>query len=181
MLNKIVMKKGDPNRLSGLVTMYARLDEAALRDAKREGAPFVEMAQDGLLAMTGDFRHQRSLRDFLSDFAGIDGLEQLKEKLAAESDLPEGTDFREVFRQLDDSNQLAEIPVPSQIVKFRSEQDLLDSEGDIFFLGNYGSLHNAQLALSSFPILYQGLYREAEQQKVRDEIDSLLREIEQKL
>lgn len=181
MLQNIAMKKGNPDRLSGLVTAYARLNSEALQDAQRDKVPFFEMIREGILAITGDFRRQRSLRDFLSDFADLRGEEQWRERLSTETDLPDGTTLKDLLQHLGDPDKLEAIPVPSQIVRFHSEEELLESEGDIFFLGTFGNINNAHLTLSSFPILYQGLYREAEHQKVKEEIDTLLREIERGL
>ncbi len=176
MLNDIFMKKGNPLRLSGHVIAYAKITERAINEAKKENSPFVEMVRNGLLAISGDFRRQRSLKDFLSDMAGDKELEELKDQLGMGK-----TDVEQMISKFADVERLEAIPVPSQVITFESEEQLLSSDADIYYLGSFSSLNNAHLVLSSFPILYQGFFREAEQKRIREEIDALLGEIESRL
>lgn len=181
MIQEIEMKRGNSQNLSGNLLAYACISDSALREAEQESSPFVDMVRGGLLAIAGDFRTQRSLRDFLNDMAGSNTIEKFKERLSADHHLPEDFDLPSFLKQRENLERLDAIPVPSQIVGFDSEEELLQSDADIFFLGNYHSLNNAHLVLSSFPILYQGFFREADLRKVRAEIDALLRDIEQGL
>jgi len=60
------------------------------------------------------------------------------------------------------------------MVLFRSESDILDQEGDVYFLGEYSNPANANLAVNAMTILYQAQYRESQISTVRSEIDNMI-------
>jgi hypothetical protein len=54
----------------------------------------------------------------------------------------------------------------------------MQQEGDIFFVGNFKNMANANLSVNSFPILYQARYREQEIDMIKSEIDQLISQVE---
>ncbi|MFW5960593.1 MAG: hypothetical protein ACOCSE_05695, partial [Chitinivibrionales bacterium] len=54
----------------------------------------------------------------------------------------------------------------------------LETENDVFYLGMFKNVANANLAVNSFPIIYQARYREQQLGVVKDEIDKLISQVE---
>jgi hypothetical protein len=51
-------------------------------------------------------------------------------------------------------------------------------EGDVFFAGTFKTIGNAVLAVQALPMLYQARYREQEAGRIKNEIESLISQIE---
>ncbi len=178
MLN-ILQKKGDSNALSGRLFVYARILPGPMPDGP---FPWAEMVQSGMLVVTGDFRSTTSLSEFLKkqeiDSGESSDAEGLAERLREMGeDIPEGLSSGELRERLEHMSHLEIIPVPARVVGFPSEEELLKSEGDIFYLGEFIGLQHAHLAVTSFPILYQALYREQASRKSHKDIDELLAQV----
>ncbi len=182
MLN-IVQKKGDQSHLDGHVTVYAaiELDPADLMNMKH---PIASMVHAGFLVAQGNFKEQSSLRDFLKSEMGIsmedeglgEGLAQLLEKMDG---LESALDPQKLRDRLENMGELEEfIPTPAKIVPFHSEQEILSQDGDVFFVGSFKSIGNAVLSVNAVPIVYQAVFREQQLQTVRNEIESLIAQIE---
>jgi hypothetical protein len=106
-----------------------------------------------------------------------DGLSQLLEKM---NGIESALDPQKLKERLENMGEFEEfIPTPAKIVPFHSEQEILDEEGDVFFTGIFKNIGNAVLSVNALPILYQARYREQEHQKVRNEIEHLINQIEQ--
>lgn len=178
----IIQKKGDPDHLDGRVTVYAFLD-IDTSDLMAMKHPIASMVHNGFLVAQGNFKEQSSLKDFLKSEMGISLDEGLGEGLADMLDKMNGIesalDPQKLKDRLENMGELEDfIPTPAKIVPFHSEQEILTQDGDIFFTGSFKSIGNAVLSVNAVPIIYQALYREHELSKVRNEIESLISQIE---
>ncbi len=178
MLLGIVQKKGDPNKLDGRLTVYALLeiDPSDLLSMKH---PIASMIHNGLLVAQGNYREQNNLRDFLKSEMGLsleEGLEDFLDKLGGLESALDPEKLRERIENIDELEDF--IPTPAKIVPFVSESDVLAQEGDVYFAGSFKNVGNAILSVNSVPILYQARFREQEIQKVRNEIELLIAQID---
>ena len=182
MLN-IIQKKGVPDPLSGQLIAYARVLPGPPAPARSSDRFHLEdLVQNGLLAVSGEFKDQLNLRDFLRrEFSGEGGpsVEDLANRLRAMGeDLPEGLSPDELRRQLESLSSMEIIPVPAKVLHFDSEEELLQQNADIFFLGEFQGVQHAHLAVTSFPILYQALYREQQSRRIQADINALLDQVD---
>lgn len=178
----IQQKKGDPRTLDGRITVYAMIDvdTGELLAAKHA---FASMVNDGFLVSQGNFKDQYNFKDFLKSELGIsleDGLEEgLKELLDRMEGLESTLDpqkLKERLESMDDLNDF--IPTPAKIVPFHSEMEIFSQEGDVFFVGSFKNVGNAVLAVQALPMLYQSRFREQEAGRIKNEIESLIAQIE---
>ena len=178
MLLHIEQKKGNPDRLDGHLTVYALLDidPADLMAMKH---PIASMVYNNFLVAQGNYKEQNNLRDFLKSEMNIsleEGLEDFLDKLGG---LESALDPQKLRDKIENFDELEEfIPTPAKIVPFHSESEILSQEGDVFFTGIFKNIGNAILSVNSFPILYQARFREQEIDKVRNEIEQLISQIE---
>lgn len=180
-MQNIEQKKGNPQALTGRLFAYARI----LPGPMPEGPfPWAEMVQSGMLVVTGDFQNSSSLAEFLrndaqnGDEEGGTSAERLADRLREMGeDIPEGLSQEELRERLQNMSHMEIIPVPARVIGFNSEEELLKSDGDIYFIGEFLGLMHAHLAVTSFPILYQALYREQEARKNHKDIDDLLAQV----
>ncbi|MGL1933719.1 MAG: hypothetical protein OCD01_01795 [Fibrobacterales bacterium] len=173
----ITQKSGDPDRLCGNLIAYALIEDY---DQSEQDTPLDDLVQNDIIAVTGDYQTERSLKDFLNKEFGKDadkGFEELIDQLKKmdDNDLESDENLQKKFESF---NNMEIIPVPARIIFYDSEEELLNSAGDIFFLGSFKSLQNAHLSVTSFPILYQGIYREQQSKHSTAEISDLLTQIE---
>lgn len=183
MILNLEQKKGNPFHLDGKVTVYAKIDidPSDLMSVKH---PISSMVHNGLLVAQGNFREQTNLKDFLKSEMGVsldegmeEGLSQLLEKM---NGIESALDPQKLKERLENMGEFEEfIPTPAKIVPFHSEHEILDEEGDVFFTGTFKNIGNAVLSVNALPISYQARYREQEHQKVRNEIENLINQIEQ--
>ncbi|KMQ51691.1 hypothetical protein CHISP_1448 [Chitinispirillum alkaliphilum] len=184
MLLNIEQKKGDPQHLNGNVTVYGiiDIDPSDLLTMKH---PIASMVHDGLLVAQGNFREQNSLRDFLKSEMGVnvddegfgEGLAQMMEKMDG---LEGALDPQKLRDRLENMGELEDfIPTPAKVVPFHSVEEVLSQPGDVYFVGYFKNIGNAVLSVNALPITYQARFREQEMQKVRNEIESLIAQIEQ--
>jgi hypothetical protein len=180
MILNIEQKKGDQNQLDGRITVYAIIetDTADILNIKH---PIASMVHNGLLVAQGNFKEQSSLKDFLKSEMGIsldedlgEGLAQLLEKM---NGLESALDPQKLKEHLESMGEEF-IPTPAKIVPFHSSEEILMQEGDIFFIGTFKNVGNAVLGVNALPILYQARYREQEANKIRNEIELLISQIE---
>lgn len=178
----VEQKKGLPLSLDGRITVYAAIDADPdeLSSAKHS---FAAMVHNGLLVSQGNFKDQYNFRDFLKSEFGIsldegleEGLTQLLERVDGIESTLDPAKLKERLESMDDLNDF--IPTPAKIVPFHSEEEILDQEGDVFFAGTFRHIGNAVLSVQALPMLYQARYREQELVRVRNEIESLLTQIE---
>ncbi|MBN2036100.1 MAG: hypothetical protein JW768_05100 [Chitinispirillaceae bacterium] len=182
MMFDMVQKKGDRELLDGRVTVYAviDMDPAELMTTKHT---FASMVHSGFLVSQGNFKDQYNFRDFLKSELGItleDGLEQGLAQLLERMDGLESTldpqKLKERLESMDDLNDL--IPTPAKIVPFHTEEEILTQEGDVFFAGTFRNVGNAVLTVQALPMLYQARFREQEAGRIKNEIETLISQIE---
>ena len=178
MLLGIERKKGSQDRLDGRLTVYAILDidPSELLSMK---SGIASMIYDKFLVAQGNYKDQNNLRDFLKSEMGIsleEGLEEFLEKLGGLESALDPQKLRDKIENFDEMEEF--IPTPAKIVPFHSESEILGQEGDVFFAGTFKNIGNAILSVNSFPILYQARFREQEIEKVRNEIELLISQIE---
>lgn len=172
---QVLIRKGNPERLSGKLLVYAKIHP----DTDLSRSHWGELVRGGIVSVTGNYRDQHNLLDFLKkelqDQLGEDyeeGLRQLKEKGGDQWDR-----LQELMKDADKPGHMEIIPIPAKVVFFESEEDLLEVEADIFYLGEYKMVENAHLSVSAFPILYQAAYKEQEDVRLDEEINTLLLEV----
>jgi len=176
-------KKGNPNQLDGRVTVYAKID-ADPSDLIGMKNPIVDMVHNSLLVAQGNYREQFSFKDFLKSEIGLSDDGNLDERLADMIDrmggIESALDPQKLKDRLENMGDFEElIPTPARIVPFHSEAEILNQEGDVFFVGTFKNISNAVLSINAVPIVYQARFREQEMQQVRNEIESLISQIEQ--
>jgi hypothetical protein len=172
-------KQGSQDRLDGRLTVYARV-ELDPEEAMSGKHPIASMILNGLLVAQGNYKEQSNLRDFLKSEMGLsleEGLGEFLDKLDGIESALDPAKLKEKMESLDDIQDF--IPTPAKIVPFRSEQEILAQEGDIFFVGEFRNVAHANLSVNSFPILYQARYREQQLDLVRNEIEQLISQVEQ--
>jgi hypothetical protein len=182
MVFNIQQKKGDPQNLDGRITVYAviAIDPEDLSTIKHS---FASMVHNGFLVAQGNFKDQYNFRDFLQSELGIsleDGFEEGLTQLIERMDGLESTlDPQKLKNRLENMNDLEDfIPTPAKIVPFHSEEEICAQEGDVFFVGTFKNVANAVLSVQALPMLYQAEYREHEVGRIRNEIESIITQIE---
>ena len=175
-------KKGDPNRLDGRVTVFAKIDIDP-EDLVTMKHPIASMVHNNLLVAQGNFREQNSLKDFLKSELGLSMDEELGEGLSELVDrmsgLESALDPNKLKERLENMGDFEEfIPTPAKVVPFHSDREIMEQEGDVFYTGTFKNIGNAVLSINAVPIVYQARFREQEMQHVRNEIESLISQIE---
>lgn len=177
------LKKGDPDHLDGRVTVFARIDIDPA-DIVSMQHPIASMVHNGFLVAQGNFKEQNSLKDFLKSEMGLsadDDLgEGLNEMVDRMSGIESALDPQKLKERLENMGEFEEfIPTPAKVVPFHSEVEILSQDGDVFYTGSFKNIGNAVLSVNAVPIVYQARFREQEMQHVRNEIESLITQIEQ--
>ncbi len=175
----VEQKQGSQERLDGRLTVYARV-EIEPEEAVGGKHPIAAMINNGLLVAQGNYKEQSNLRDFLKSEMGLsleEGLEEFLEKLDGIESALDPQKLKEKMENLDDIQDF--IPTPAKIVPFHSEEEILSQAGDVFYVGEFRNVANANLSVNSFPILYQARYREEQLFFVKHEIEQLISQVEQ--
>ncbi len=169
------LKKGDKNLLDGRLLVYARISDAAVEQNKRY--PAISMVHNNFLAVEGDYRYSQSLKDFFKEELGL-SLEEGFEELLAQfnlGELPGSTDPEILRKRLEGFKSMQEfIPKPAKIVTVNNESEIIEREGDIFYLGEFRNFANANLAVNAFPVFYQAIYKEQLIRDIDREIETLM-------
>ena len=174
----VAQKKGDPEKLDGRLTVYAVVT-ADPGDMASFNHPIAGMVHNGFLVAQGNYREQNNLQDFLKSEMGLsfeEGLSEFLEKLDGLESALDPDKLREKMGNLDDIQEF--IPTPAKIVPFNSEEEILTQEGDVFCVGAFENLANANLSVNSFPILYQARFREQQMDRLRGEINQMIEQVE---
>ncbi|MFH0919045.1 MAG: hypothetical protein V1913_01670 [Fibrobacterota bacterium] len=167
------MKKGNPASLKGLLIVYCRVIQVETPDNRK--SPIYEMAKSGILAASGDYRTQNTLNDFLKKELGLTLDDLSKPENANLSGLPEGMDPGYLRKKIESMKGFEEmIPTPAKLEHFGSEEEVLSRDTDIFYLGEFERLANANLAVNALSILYQAIYREQAARFISQEIEKML-------
>ena len=180
MLLGIEQKKGDSKLLCGKLVAYAKILPA--QEAELAPTPFKEMSKTGFLVIEGDFRANSDFREFLKKEFGqnfdekISGLiEHLQEE---GQELPEDLNPDSIKERLNEISNMEIIPIPAKIVNKATEEDILKSDGDIYYIGEFQGVNQAHFCLTSLPIFYQAKYREQEKASEQIYLNDLLLQIE---
>lgn len=177
-LLEIEQKKGKPDYIDGRLTVFAIVDIDPSEFAS-SNHPILSMVHNSLLVAQGNYKDQSSLKDFLQSELGEsleEGLEAFLEKFDGLESALDPQKLKEKMKSLDDLKDF--IPTPAKIVPFHSEEEIIKQEGDVFYVGKFKNMANANLSINSFPILYQARYREQEIDMIRSEIDQLISQVE---
>ena len=174
--------KGNPDQLDGRVTVYAKVDmdvsEIIQLEASTGHTPY-SMICNGILAAQGNYRDISGLKEFLVKEMGLD-LEGNLDDFLDNMDGIEGAfdpqKLRERLENLDDQHDF--IPTPAKIVPFGSEHDIMQEEGDVFFVGIFRGVVNAHFCINAIPMLYQAKFREQQSLNLLSEIESLISQVE---
>jgi hypothetical protein len=175
---EVEQRRGDPETLDGRLTVYARVDIDP-SDLIGSQHPIASMVHNGFLVAQGNYREQNNLRDFLKSEMGLsleDGLSEFLDKLDGLEAALDPDKLKEKMSNIDDIQDF--IPTPAKIVPFHSEDEILSQEGDVFCTGAFRNMANANLSVNSFPIIYQARFREQQMERVRNEIEMLVSQVE---
>jgi len=169
----IELKKGNPNRLLGKLIAYATV-ESELSDSEGNLA---SMVRNGILAVQANYVDQRNIRDFFQSEFGVSlekGIEEIIDQAKDNGGLEGALDPEIVREKLETMKNMEFIPIPAKITFFDSEDEILEREEDIYYLGHFKIISHAHLSVNSFPILYQAKFREQEHEIVSEEIEEML-------
>jgi len=165
------MKNGDPKALKGEIIVFARIRHPESPENQR--TPVSEVAKNGIIAAHGDYRSHHSLSDFLKNELGI-SLDSLKKGDGPEA-LPEGLDIDMLKKKMESVKGFEEmIPTPAKLEPFENEEEIMARGCDIYYLGEFDRLTNANLAVNALPILYQAVFREQQIVLVEKEIEKII-------
>lgn len=175
----IIQKKGNPERLSGRLIVYAKIMSTGYGD---NHLPFAGMVRNGLLVVEGEFQSGDSFKKFFQkEFGGASSedfseiLDRLRE---AGGELPEGVDPDTVRERLEEVSNMEVIPVPAKVVFYENENEILMENADIYYIGEFYGLSQAHLCITSLPIFYQAQYREQINLEEQKYINDVLSQIE---
>lgn len=177
----IEQKKGDPNKPHGKMTVYARVIVDIEKITGDSTNQLTDIIRNGFLAAQGNYRDQNNLRDFLKQELGTsfddeEGIKKFVEGLGGIEGALDPDKFKEKLEELEELEEF--IPTPAKMVHFSNEGQILNEEGDVFYLGTFENSANANLAVNAATILYQAKFRETQILSVRNEVDSLITQLE---
>jgi hypothetical protein len=144
--------------------------------------PFASMVRNGWLVVKGEFKANDSFKHFMQHELGEsmnEGISQMIEHIREQGgDLPEGVD-PEAFRdRLEELSNMEVIPVPAKIIFCDTEEEILQEDADIYYIGDFSGLSQAHLCITSLPIFYQAQYREQQTSQEQKYINEILSQIE---
>lgn len=174
----IEQKKGDDENLCGRMIAYAKI--LPTPDGKIGGSPFDDMIKNGLLTLEGDFRLFSEKSERKSMNKAMD--EKLNNLLASMEEsgveLPANLDVESMRERLHELSNMEVIPIPARIGNFNTEEDILEEEADIYYIGEFIGAGQAHYCLTTLPIYYQAVYREQAKRKEMDFLSDALAQIE---
>jgi hypothetical protein len=188
----IEQRKGDPKKLKGKLLAYVRIvGEEGGEGPESFGAgdiggtepssPLNAMVRNGILAVQANYVDQRNIRDFFRVEFGISlekGIQEVIDQAKETGGLEGALDPEAVKERLESMKNADFIPIPAKIAFFNSEDEMLATDADVFFLGHFTVISHAHLCVNSFPIIYQAYFREQEHRAMEKEIAALLGTIE---
>jgi len=174
-------KKGNPDLLNGKVIVYTLIDENESGQGK---SGLQDLVNNGILAVSGDFAKYFNVKEFLKKELGINfekGIEELLSKISGEDPFSSYIHPDRLNEKLKSLKHLEDfIPTPVQPESFSSEGEILSREADIYYVGKFSNVNNANIAVNSFAIFYQMHYREQQKKVVSLEIEKLLNDVSQR-
>ncbi len=179
----IQQKKGDPDKLCGRLVAYARISPSASKEQNVGPIPFASMVRNGILAVRGEFEKSNNIKRFLQQETGVSSIdkgisEMIEHIKESGGELPEGLDIDSFKDRLEELSSMEIIPVPAKIMFYDSEEEILEENADIYYVGEFTGMSQAHLCITSLPILYQAKYREQQSAEEQSYINELLSQIE---
>ena len=175
----IEQKKGNDDNLCGRMIAYAKI--LPNPDEQDSGTPFDDMIKNGLLALEGDFRvfSPKVPNKKMLDRAVDDKINDLLESMEADGvELPSEMDVEKVRERLHELSSMEVIPIPAKIGNFSCEEDILNEDADIYYIGEYIGVSQAHFCLTTLPIYYQARFREQARKKEMDFLNDALAQFE---
>ncbi|MCF0224577.1 MAG: hypothetical protein HUK20_09920 [Fibrobacter sp.] len=174
----IKQKKGLKDYLCGRMIAYAKIIPNP--DGEKSGSPFDDMIRNGLLTLEGDFRQEAEMKQRKAIKESVDeNLEDMLESLQNENgDLPSNIDVEAMRERLHELSNMEIIPIPARIGNFTNEEDILQEDADIYYIGEFIGANQAHYCLTTLPIYYQAKYREQARREEIDFVNSMLKQIE---
>ncbi len=184
----IQQRKGNGGTLKGKLIAYVRIEAPEQGDVGgmeqrggEEASPLLGMVRNGILAVQANFVTQRNIRDFFRDEFGISlekGIQEVIDQAKDSGGLEGALDPEAVKERLQSMKNADLIPIPAKVAFYNSEEEMLNQDMDVYFLGRFTVLSHAHLCVNSFPIIYQAYFREQEHKAMEQEIAALLSTIE---
>ncbi len=175
----IEQKKGNDESLCGRMIAYAKI--LPNPDEQESGTPFDDMVRNGLLALEGDFRmfSPRIPSKKAIDRAVDDKINDMLESMEADGvELPTEMDVEKMRERLHELSSMEVIPIPAKIGNFNREEDILNEDADIYYIGEFIGAGQAHFCLTTLPIYYQARFREQARKKEMDFLNDALSQIE---
>lgn len=175
----IEQKKGNDSHLCGRMIAYARILPSPV--AESSDSPFDDMVRNGILALEGDFRqseiHTPSRREMSR---AVDAkLNNLLESMQEEGmEIPDSVDVEKLRNRLHELSSMEVIPIPARIGNFSSEEDILQEDADVYFIGEFVGMNQAHFCLTTLPIYYQARYREQSKNEEISMLNEMLSQFE---
>lgn len=175
----IEQKKGNDDNLCGRIIAYAKI--LPNPDEQDSGTPFDDMIKNGLLALEGDFRmfSPRVPNKKAIDRAVDDKINDMLESMEADGvELPSDMSIETMRERLHELSSMEVIPIPAKIGNFSCEEDILNEDADIYYIGEFIGAGQAHFCLTTLPIYYQARFREQARKKEMDFLNDALSQLE---
>ena len=168
----IEQKKGNDDNLCGRIIAYAKI--LPNPDEQDSGTPFDDMIKNGLLALEGDFRmfSPRVPSKKAIDRAVDDKINDMLESMEADGvELPPDMNIETMRERLHELSSMEVIPIPAKIGNFSCEEDILNEDADIYYIGEFIGAGQAHFCLTTLQIYYQARFREQAEDLQKDSDD----------
>ena len=175
----IEQKKGNDDNLCGRIIAYAKI--LPNPDEQDSGTPFDDMIKNGLLALEGDFRmfSPRVPSKKAIDRTVDDKINDMLESMEADGvELPPDMNIETMRERLHELSSMEVIPIPAKIGNFSCEEDILNEDADIYYIGEFIGAGQAHFCLTTLPIYYQARFREQARKKEMDFLNDALSQLE---
>ena len=175
----IEQKKGNDDNLCGRIIAYAKI--LPNPDEQDSGTPFDDMIKNGLLALEGDFRmfSPRVPSKKAIDRAVDDKINDMLESMEADGvELPPDMNIETMRERLHELSSMEVIPIHAKIGNFSCEEDILNEDADIYYIGEFIGAGQAHFCLTTLPIYYQARFREQARKKEMDFLNDALSQLE---
>ena len=175
----IEQKKGDDEKLCGRMIAYAKI--LPTPDTDDDNSPFDDMIKNGLLVLEGDFRTfnptvpSRNQKKKIVDEKLNDLIESMQENGV---EMPENFDVDTLRDRLHELSTMEVIPIPARIGNFSREEDILNEDADIYYVGEFIGANQAHFCLTTLPIYYQARYREQTKKHEMELLNEMLSQFE---
>ena len=93
-------------------------------------------------------------------------------------ELPPDMDVDTVRERLHELSSMEVIPIPAKIGNFSCEEDILNENADIYYIGEFVGVSQAHFCLTMLPVYYQAKYREQAKRKEMDFLNDALAQFE---